>query len=662
MKSIKTKLIVFFSVILLTTASVVGLVAIIVAGNALTNESEKGLQTMAQEGARLTASRLQIQLQTLRIIAGMETIQNMSWLQQKEVLSRQVENTDFEALAIVDTNGTAQFDDGTTVELGQQEYIQRALAGEDTVSDIMVSDVTGELVFIYAVPINVDDQVAGVLIGRREGTALSDITNAMGFGEEGYAYMINNEGTVVAHPTSDKVLNQFNPINEVANDASLESAANLFKKILEEEQGISEYFYNGKNMYVGYTPIDNSQWIIIITADTDEVLKALPVMQRIILAVTIGILILAIILTFFVASSIATPIKKLETKAKKIASLDITENIDQKLLKNRDEVGRLARSFQQIINSLRDTIHEVMKASEQVASSSEELTSSAEQSSTAIETVAKTVEKVAEGSMEQSENTSEGSKQVERLGQTIRENEAKVDTMKKSTKNVVNIVAEGLVTMEALMQISEESSYETKRVHEGIIKTNHSAEKISEASNVIATIANQTNLLALNAAIEAARAGEAGKGFAVVAEEIRKLAEQSTESTKKIDSIVSELQLNSKDVVVIMEKVSSIMKEEADKIHESKEKYMMIETSMHETNGCVQILNQTSEQMKSMRDNILGMIQNLEAIAEENASSTQDASSSMEEQTAAMEEITASSENLSALAEELQVIIMRFKI
>lgn len=592
----------------------------------------------------------------------MEDIESMMWSRQEEVLKRQVANTGFDALAIIDLNGTAQFDDGTRADLNEQEHIQRALAGEDSVSDVIVSELSDELVLIYTVPIIVNDEVIGAIMGRRDGLALSNITNAMGFGEKGYAYMINDEGTVVAHPTMERVTNRFNPINEVTGDVSLQSVANLFQRILTEKSGVSEYFFGGQNMYAGYAPVAGSQWMIVVTASTDEVLVALPMMQGIIFAVTIGILALAIALTFFVASSIANPIKKLEAKAQVLANLDITENIDQKLLANRDEVGRLAKSIQQIIDSLRETIHEVMNASEQVAASSEELTSSAEQSSTTIESVARTVEQIADGSSEQAESTSDGSKQVERLGETIQENETKVETMNQATRQVVDVVAEGLITMEALMQISENSSLETKRVQEGIIKTNRSAEKIGEASNVIAAIANQTNLLALNAAIEAARAGEAGKGFAVVADEIRKLAEQSTESTKKIDLIVNELQLNSKDVVKIMENVASIMKEEADKIHESKEKYMSIEASMKETNNCVQVLNQTSDQMKTMRENMLAMIQNLAAIAEENAASTQDVSASMEEQTASMEEITASSESLSSLAEELQSIVMRFKI
>lgn len=662
MKSIKTKLIVFFSVILLITSSVIGLVAFVVAERSLTKEAEEGLQAIAHEGARLTESRIETQLQALHIIAGMEDIESMTWSRQEEVLARQVVNTGFEALAIIDLNGTAQFNDGTRADLGDQEHIQKALQGEDSVSDVIVSELSGELVLIYSAPIKVNDQVVGAIMGRRDGTALSNITNAMGFGENGYAYMINDQGTVVAHPTIDRVMNRFNPINEVAEDASLESVANLFQRILEEEHGVSEYLFGGQNMYAGYSPVAGSQWMIVITASTDEVLAALPIMEGIILAVTVGILALAIVLTFFVASSIANPIKKLEAKAQVIARLDITENIDQKLLKNRDEVGRLAKSFQQIIDSLRDTINEVMKASEQVASSSEELTSSAEQSSTAIESVARTAEQIAEGSTAQAENTATGSKQVTELGNVIEANEAKMITMNKATKHVTETVAEGLVTIDALMEISETSSVETQRIQEGIIKTNNSAEKISEASNVIASIADQTNLLALNAAIEAARAGEAGKGFSVVAEEIRKLAEQSTESTKKIDSIVAELQLNSQDVVKIMENVATIMQEQTEKIHESKDKYMTIESSMKDTAGCVDVLNQTSDQMKNMREGMLAMIQNLSAIAEENSASTQDVSASMEEQTASMEEITASSESLSSLAEELQNIVMRFKI
>src|SRR5690606_33235105 len=101
------------------------------------------------------------------------------------------------------------------------------------------------------------------------------------------------------------------------------------------------------------------------------------------------------------------------------------------------------------------------------------------------------------------------------------------------------------------------------KVHDIILRTNDSAKKISQASQVIANIAGQTNLLALNAAIEAARAGEAGRGFSVVAEEIRKLAEESENSTKIIDEIVEDLQQNAANAVDMVEKVSMIVAEQA---------------------------------------------------------------------------------------------------
>jgi len=229
-------------------------------------------------------------------------------------------------------------------------------------------------------------------------------------------------------------------------------------------------------------------------------------------------------------------------------------------------------------------------------------------------------------------------------------------------QTVRQLVNEGLHEMQDLSSISSESRDATKNVQNVILKTNESSNKIGEASNVIALIAEQTNLLALNAAIEAARAGEAGRGFTVVAEEIRKLAEQSANSTKEIDKVVSELQINSRSVVDYMKKVSSVAKEQEKSVTNSTEKYMMITTAINAAEQAVEKLNVSGEKMEVMKDEILATLQNLSAIAEENSASTQEVAASIQEQTTAVEKITGISKDMSQSAENLNAMVSLFNL
>ena len=248
------------------------------------------------------------------------------------------------------------------------------------------------------------------------------------------------------------------------------------------------------------------------------------------------------------------------------------------------------------------------------------------------------------------------------LGEIIEEDLRYMEDLNISTGKVTTIVDEGLIEIEELYNITEESSKAAKIILEMIEKTNESSVKIGQASDIISSIAKQTNLLALNAAIEAARAGEAGRGFAVVAEEIKKLAEDSSSSTASIDTMVIDLQEHSNEAVKTMQEVGLIVGEQTKKVINSREKYNQIILAMKEAESGVKVLNESSAKMNSMKDEILKTLENLSAIAEENSAATQEVSASMEEQTATIEEIAGASENLAGLAQNLQMIIERFKI
>lgn len=660
--SLKFKLVFYFTILILAYSLILGFITVQRVSATVTHEAEDSLALLAQDAAKLTESRIETQQKTLDMIAVRTDIQTMDWEIQLPIIQRQVERTNFLDIGVVDLNGNAKYSDGSEAQLGDREYIKRALAGEANVSDLIVSRVTNEIVLMYAVPIENDGEVMGALIGRRDGYSLSMIADDTGFGKTGYGYMINKDGIMVAHPDRDKVFNQFNPIEESKNDASLTSVANLFSTILAEKSGVSNYSFEGNDLYASYFPIEGSDWFFIITANEGEVLDSIPELQKMIIKASLIVLAISIAFVYVIGSSIANPVILAVQHVKKIAALDLTQDVPAKFMKRKDEVGDLANALQIIVDNLKEIITEITNASAQVLVASEELSSASQQSASAATEISQTIEEVAKGAFDQAENTQEGSINANELGRVIEDNQLYIENLNAQSDKVSQVVDEGLIEIEGLYNITKENNQATHEVKDVIIQTNDSSIKIGQASNVISSIAEQTNLLALNAAIEAARAGNTGKGFAVVAEEIKSLALQSSQSTKEIDEIVNELQLNAQNAVQKMERGLAITEEQTKSVIRNKDKYLLINTAMKETKETVNQLNISGDQMYNSKDQILASMESLSAIAEENSAATEQASASIQEQAASAEEISATSEGLTTLAKGLQSIIQRFEI
>lgn len=662
MRSIKTRLILYFTLLLIVSSSIVGIISLRSSARAIRQEAEKALKTLSLEDARLTESRMETQQKTLEMMAIDENIQSMEWSNQKPYIEKMVKEMGFLALAVVDTKGIARYPDETTSDLSQRDYVQNALSGTANISDVIISTVTGEPVVMIASPIYKNNQLVGALVARSDGNALSTLVEDTGYGTDGYGYIINKSGTVIAHPDREKVLSLYNPLEEVKKDKSLSSLAKVFETILAKESGVDAYTYNGNKLYVGYAPIKGTEWIFVIAANASEVLEELPALQLKIILVVSGIIVASAAIVYFIGSSITKPIIHTAKQSQKLAKLDITGSMEAKYLNRKDEIGILATSLQEITTNLSQIVGNISDSSELLAAASQQLKTSALQSASTAGEAASAVEEIAIGASDQAKHTEEGCEKAGQLGGVIEKNQFHLKELNEANEKVAKVLVEGLHKVGVMTQKTEENNKASLLIQQAMEKTKESSNKISQASITISAIAEQTNLLALNAAIEAARAGEAGKGFSVVAEEIRRLAEQSSEATKEIDSMVNELQDNAFAAVHTIEEMSQAMKEQTESVEGSKKSYLSIEESIQEADSAVRLLNVSGDEMETMKNSILNIMENLSAIAEENSASTEEVSASLEEQAASMDEITSASEGLAQMAQKLQVIVGKFSL
>lgn len=667
MKGIRGRMLISFSILVLLITVVLSFVSINTGKNMLMKEAEKSLLLISNEGTKLVKTRLQTLTVTLSKMTLRQEIKSMDLEQQLAVLEQEKIGTQFLDLAVVYPDGKTYYTDGSVSELGDRLYVIKALEGTANVSDVMISRVTNEPVIMVASPIYKVNDVIGALIGRMSGNALSDIVKDSGYGEEGFAYMINGSGTIIAHPDKEMVLNEFNPIEEAIEDKSQESFKDAVTKMLADKSGTLSYKYKASDdereatLFCGFQAVEGTDWIFVNVGYEDEIFQSIPKLQKTILITSVIFMLISIGFVILLGNMITKPIISLSNISKRVAGLDVREDVAEKLRKRTDENGIMANSLQEIINNLRNIIKELSDSSEMLSSSAEELSATSEQAAMAADEVAKTVEEIAKGASEQASNTEDGTTHTINLGNIIDKNYTQMQRLNLATEKVGKVIDEGLQDVKRLFDITEQNNDATKDIHEIILHTKESSAKIGEASRVISDIASQTNLLALNAAIEASRAGEAGKGFAVVAAEIKKLASQSAESTDIIDQIISELNDSVEKAVNSIDKVVAITKEQSSTVDETGSKYNEIAAVIADASAAAEQLNVSEKEMVKAKDNILDMMQTLSAIAEENAAGTEEASSAMEEQSASVEEIANTSSKLTELAQDLQSIIKRFK-
>lgn len=663
-KSVTARFVVYIASLLIIICGSLGLIAINTASNALINNIIQQLPAKAEDGANLVASKIAARLESVVTLSHMPGMESMDWSAQFAVLAKEQERLDFMHMGVATADGECRFTNGATANLLDRDYFMRALAGEACMSDPVINRVDGSLSFVFASPIYDDsEQVQGVLVGLSDSLELSEIAGSVTFGETGYAYILNKEGTTIAHPNISLVVNGDNDFENVKEDPSLAPLVELEKKMVAQQTGFGEYVYGGEVNYLGYAPIPGTLWSIAVTSTEKETSADVDKLRIAIVAITLIALLIGIIFAFVLGRIIGQAVGKISRNLDKVAAGDLTGEFDDKALERQDEFGVSARSLKQMITGLRNMVNSITNSSHEVAGASQQLAAQGENIAATMEQVAASSQQIAAGMEELAAST----QQITASGQEI---DAALNLLHQEAAEGHRQAGEIEKRALQVQQGAEKSQQNAVQVYDAIqakleksIAEASVVEQISNLAENIAGIADQTNLLALNAAIEAARAGEQGRGFAVVAEEVRKLAEDSSQAVAGIQSLTRQVQDaigvlidNSHDALNFM--TEDVMRDYKLMVNIGKQYKQDSEAVYDLTEKISQNVNQVMSAMQEINRSIEATA----ATVEESTAGSQEIARGSEAAAQAAEEINQASRRMAENAEQLTKLIAQFKL
>ena len=615
LRSIALKISVYAALLVFIICIGLGILAYTNGSSAVVEEVEQALIMQAKQAGEYIEGRFEVYLSILETIAARPDMTTMDWQTQQAVLQSEIQRLpQFLELGIVSRDGTARYRDGSTASLGDRDYVIAAFNGQNAVSNLIVSRVTNSVVLMYAVPIKNNGQVVGVLIARRDGTVLSDITDRLGFGDHGWAYIIGRDGVFYAYPDRELVMEQVN----VFSDIGYMNAGRAIDELGLGNHGVVRYALDdGATRIVGLAPTPTTGWIVGVGAMQDDLLTNVDELRVLLIGFSILFIVFGVIAAALLGRQVANPLKRVQEVIEAVADGDLTVEVK---VKSHDEVGLVAVAVNKTVESMRRAMGLVSNATMELASTSEEMAAASQEVSASVEEVASTTNQFAS---------------------TLDGLNTNAQSVSHTVQNVSDQAVQGEKALEEIVEQMRELRKSTQVLAKEVGDLGSLSNQIGNIVNVIGAIADQTNLLALNAAIEAARAGEHGRGFAVVADEVRTLAEQSAKATSEITSLINQIQGGISSTVTGMNDGA----ERADRTLRS------VDESGRLLRSILEAVENIVDQVKEISSG-LGEINN----------SGHEIASATEEQAASMEQVASSAQNLTDMGVKLSELVEHFRL
>lgn len=471
-----------------------------------------------------------------------------------------------------------------------------------------------------------------------------------------YAYIVSSDGTMLYHPTAEK-------IGKSVENAVIKGVVSELKNGQKPENKVVTYDFNGVNKYAAYNISKDQSKIVVISADESEVLQPVNNMMKLAVFALIVVVVIVSAIGIVITEIALRPIIRVSQIVQKMADLDFSENENtEKMKKRKDETGVMTRSVALLREELVDLLEGIQKQSVQLFKTSANLDGDSDETQKMVEQVDRAVGDIATGATSQAQETQNATENVIAMGNMIEDTNAEAERLNGNAQQMKDSSDQAMQILKELNEINDRTKQSIEEVYTQTNITNESVQKIKEATVLIASIAEETNLLSLNASIEAARAGEQGKGFAVVASQIQKLAEQSNESASQIDEITNALISDSTKSVETIAQVRDIMNEQSEKMEKTDSMFRQVNTGVDHAMDSVNTITEKTELLNQSREKIIDVVQNLSAIAEENAASSQETSASITQVNTVVTDISDNASGLKDIAYHLENDVKRIQL
>lgn len=381
-----------------------------------------------------------------------------------------------------------------------------------------------------------------------------------------------------------------------------------------------------------------------------------------IVAAVVAIMLVCLIVSTKLASTISRNIRTSIKTVEKIAAGNLNVQVNNKLLKSKDEIGDLSRVTITLRDAMQRTTLEINQNVQKLLEASSLLGTAADNTNGTMNKVRTAVNRIVENSTEQAENSKSTSEHMRLMGDNITETSAEVEALNSNAAFMHESSEKAAETLANLQRINGEVERIIGEVQEQTNRTNDSVQQIYKATAFIASIAEETDLLSLNASIEAARAGENGKGFVVVAEQIKKLSEQSNQSSNEIEETAMMLSEDSQKAVEIMQKMQEIIMSQSESMQDTQKVVEEVVAQIANSMQSIQQIKETTEHLANVRNEVLQAVETLSNIAQDSVSGTKKTYEDTEEVVDTFKQVYMSAEQLREIADQLAGSVQYFHV